>query len=129
MRLFKRLLPFPFFVSAILLSATPACAAITFFAKASAPADNGVLTDSAARPIVPPAGMQPGDFVYLIAFVRSPTATLTLSDIGGQSWTVKAQHTVNGQGRVRVFTTRFNGRWGANPAIQTDEKSGVALTL
>jgi len=66
------------------------------------------------RAITPPA-LQIGDLMVIVATYRG-TATLTLSETGGQNWTSEANTQANGQ-TTRVFWTQFNGAWTANPAV------------
>src|SRR4030095_4678437 len=62
------------------------------------------------RAITPPA-VQIGDLMVIVATYRG-TATLTLSETGGQNWTSEANTQANGQ-TTRVFWTQFNGAWTA----------------
>ena len=116
------------FLSSTVLAALPT-SAITFLAARSLPADHAKLDDSVARAIEPPQGMSEGDLVELVAAVRSPTANLSLADIGGQAWSAENQLLVNGQAHIRVFHSRFNGQWSATPSVETDSKTGAGLTL
>jgi hypothetical protein len=88
---------------------------IAYFGSASNPADPGTNT---ANPTVvtPPGSMQAGDLVLMIAQSRDSTATLAISNAGGQSWTSETQ--VNQTNcRIRLFWCRFNGTWSANPSV------------
>ncbi len=67
------------------------------------------------RVITPPASLQPGDLMVIVAAYRG-TATLTLSETGGQVWTSETNAQANGQ-TVRLFWSQFNGFWTANPAV------------
>ncbi len=67
------------------------------------------------RAIVPPASLQLGDLVVIVAAYQG-TATLTLTETGGQIWTSETNTQANGQ-TVRVFWSQFNGVWTANPAV------------
>jgi hypothetical protein len=88
---------------------------ITYFGSASTPADNGTNT---ANPTVvtPPGSMQAGDLVLMIAQSRDSTATLAISNAGGQSWTSETQQNQTNC-RIRLFWCRFNGTWSANPSV------------
>ena len=89
--------------------------AITYFGSASTPADNG---SNAADPtaVAPPAGMQAGDLVLMIAQQRTTGATLTIFQAGGQVWTTEAAQSQTNC-TIRLFWCRFNGAWGANPSV------------
>jgi hypothetical protein len=70
--------------------------------------------------------MQVGD-LYVIVATYSGTATLSLSQTGGQTWTAEANIQVNGL-TTRVFWCRYNGAWTANPSI-TNTTGTQPLTL
>ena len=57
---------------------------ITYFGSASTPADNGTNTTNPTA-VTPPGSMQAGDLVLMIAQSRDSTATLAISNAGGQS--------------------------------------------
>ena len=78
------------------------------------------------RAITPPASLQPGDLMVIVAAYRG-TATLTLSETGGQVWTSETNAQANGQ-TVRVFWSQFNGFWTANPAV-TNTTGTLPLTV
>ncbi len=103
-----------FVMAAVLFSQNTANAAITYFASASNPADNGTL-DLATVPVTPPALMQTGDLVVLIANAREGLQALAISNAGGQSWTSETANTVNTT--QRIFWARYNGTWAANPSV------------
>ncbi len=88
---------------------------ITYFGSVSTPADNGTNT---ANPTVvtPPAGMQAGDLVLMIAQQRGTNATITIYQAGGQSWTAEATQSQTNC-TIRLFWCRFNGVWSANPSV------------
>ncbi len=88
---------------------------ITYVASASNPNDNG-LNNSNPTTIVPPAGMQAGDLVLMIAQARASSGTLTLANGGGQTWTAETQQN-RPNCRLRLFWCRFNGTWSANPSV------------
>ena len=88
------------------------------------PADQG--GGPGPRSITPPAAVQPGDLVVIVAAYRG-TATLTLSQTGGQVWTSETNTQANGQ-TVRVFWCQFNGVWTANPAV-TNTTGTLPLTV
>jgi hypothetical protein len=66
------------------------------------------------RAIVPPAA-QLGDLVVIVAAYRG-TATLTMTETGGQVWTAETNAQANGV-TTRVFWSQFNGAWTGNPAV------------
>ncbi len=78
------------------------------------------------RAITPPASLQPGDLMVIVAAYKG-TATLTMSETGGQLWTSETNTQANGQ-TVRVFWSQFNGFWTANPAV-TNTTGTLPLTV
>jgi hypothetical protein len=88
---------------------------ITYFGSASNPADNGSNTADPTA-VAPPAGMQAGDLVLMIAQQRGTGATLNISQAGGQSWTAEAAQSQTNC-TIRLFWCRFNGTWTANPSV------------
>jgi hypothetical protein len=88
--------------------------------------DNGEGLGPGPRAVTPPASMQVGD-LYVIVATYSGTATLSLSQTGGQTWTAEANIQVNGL-TTRVFWCRYNGAWTANPSI-TNTTGTQPLTL
>jgi len=89
--------------------------AITYFGSASTPVDNGTNTANPTA-VTPPVGMLAGDLVLMIAESRDSTATLAISNTGGQSWTSETQQNQTNC-RIRLFWCRFNGTWTANPRV------------
>ncbi|NWF91290.1 MAG: hypothetical protein HXY46_00095 [Syntrophaceae bacterium] len=94
---------------------TSSLMSISYFASASTPIDGGFNTANPTA-VTPPAGMQAGDLVLMIGLSRDNTATLAISNAGGQSWTSEAQQNGN-TCRLRLFWCRFNGTWTANPSV------------
>jgi hypothetical protein len=89
---------------------------IYYFGSASNPAiDNGTNTTNPTA-VAPPGSMQAGDLVLMIAQSRDSTATLAISNTGGQSWTSETQQNQTNC-RIRLFWCRFNGTWSANPSV------------
>ena len=88
---------------------------ITYFDSASNPVDNW-WNNANPTAVAPPGGMQAGDLVLMIAQSRDSTATLTISNAGGQSWTSETQQNQTNC-RIRLFWCRFNGTWSANPSV------------
>ena len=88
---------------------------ITYIASASYPADGSSNTTNPTV-VTPPGGMLAGDLVLMIAQSRDSTATIAISNTGGQTWTSETQ--VNQTNcRIRLFWCRFNGTWSANPSV------------
>jgi hypothetical protein len=88
---------------------------IAYFGSASTPADNGTNTANPTA-VTPPGSMLAGDLVLMIAESRDSTATLAISNTGGQSWTSETQQNQTNC-RIRLFWCRFNGTWSANPSV------------
>ena len=83
--------------------------------------DNADGPGPGPRAVTPPA-VQLGDMVVIVA-AYGGTATLTMSQTGGQAWTAEANTQANGQ-TVRVFWAQFNGTWTANPAVTNTTGTG-----
>ena len=94
---------------------------IDYFGYANTPRDNQTNTanPTAVDPttLTPPGSMLAGDLVLMIAQSRDSTATLAISNTGGQTWTSETQ--VNQTNcRIRLFWCRFNGTWTLpNPSV------------
>jgi hypothetical protein len=113
------------------LCASPARAAITFFASATA-ASSG----AAALAITPPATMQANDYVILLANLMHNTAATTLSigETGGQAWTSEveqdsAEAPAGAWNNTRLFHCRYDGTWTADPSVDRSASSGSSFTL
>jgi len=101
---------------------------IDYFGSASTPAiDNGTNTANPTA-VAPPVGMQAGDLVLMIAQSRDSTATLAISNTGGQSWTSETQQNQTNC-RIRLFWCRFNGTWSANPSVSFGSIFGYPCTV
>ena len=109
-----KLLAIFFVLAASLFSQNTAHAAITYFASASNPADNTNL-DLTTVVVTPPALMQAGDLVVLIANARESGQALAISATGGQTWTTEVANTATTT--QRIFWARYNGTWSANPSV------------
>lgn len=109
-----KLLAIFFVLAASLFSQNTAHAAITYFTSASNPADNNNL-DSTTVVVAPPALMQAGDLVVLIANARESGQALAISSTGGQTWTTEIANTATTT--QRIFWARYNGTWPANPSV------------
>jgi hypothetical protein len=88
---------------------------ITYHNSASTPADNGSNSTTTVA-VTPPASMQAGDLVILHAIQRG-TATMSVSEAGGQAWFSRTAYASNISCVGQVFWCRFNGTWSANPSI------------
>jgi hypothetical protein len=99
--------------------------AITYFAVASQPADNGAQAGPTATVTVP-GSMVANDYVVCCASYKASTTTIDITTTGGQTWT---SGTVIGDAtsgmRSRVFHCRFNGTWATNPVF-TQSSGGTA---
>lgn len=88
---------------------------ISIVGSASNPPDNGTKAGPTVS-VTPPSGMQVGDVALIIASYRA-SATLSVSNTGGQSWTALTQ-VANGTTNVsRIFYAVYNGSWSADPSI------------
>jgi hypothetical protein len=87
---------------------------ISYFGSASTPADGGTNTANPTA-VTPPANMLAGDLVLMIGASRG-TATLAISNAGGQTWTSETQQNQTNC-QIRLFWCRFNGTWSANPSV------------
>jgi len=88
--------------------------------------DNTNGTGPGPGAVTPPGSLQAGDLYVIVASYRG-TATLSLSNTGGQTWTSEANTQANGV-TARVFWTRFNGTWAGNPSV-TNTAGTEALTV
>jgi hypothetical protein len=88
---------------------------IAYFGSASTPTDNNNNTANPTA-VTPPAGMQAGDLVLMIALSRDSQGTLAISNTGGQTWTSENQQDQTNC-RLRLFWCRFDGTWDANPSV------------
>ncbi|OIR00977.1 calx-beta domain protein [mine drainage metagenome] len=98
-----------------LLSSNQAQAAITYISSTSNPADGNSLGASTVA-VTPVGGATAGDLIILVANSRDTSATLAISQTGGQTWTAEDAASITNVTR-RIFWTRFNGTWSANPSV------------
>lgn len=93
--------------------------AITFFADVSVPTDNGTnVTNPTAFANPPIASMVAGDLVVVYAWCRTASATIAVSNAGGQSWTSFTSTSSGGATlSANFFYCRFNGTWSAAPSF------------
>lgn len=109
-------------VLALLLSlASPAHASITLFGAAAAPAADNGSNAGATMTITPPGSMTSGMLVVVIVQVRFAGLGWTeikVSTTGGQAWHELDNDTCGTTLlSCRIYATRFNGTWGANPVF------------
>lgn len=93
--------------------------AITFFGVASVPTDNGTnAVNPTAFSNPPVASMLPGDLCIIYAFCRTSSATIAMSNTGGQTWTsVSSVSSSAGTLTGGMFWCVFNGTWSAAPSV------------
>jgi trimeric autotransporter adhesin len=100
----------------------------TFIGMSSNPADNGTLGGPTVA-VTPPGLMFPGDLVVMYAHYRGTGVTLSVSTTGGQSWTTETAPAGGGNQTFAVFWCRYNGTWGANPAVTVSGGGTLALSV
>ena len=88
---------------------------IAYFGYANTPVDNQTNTANPTA-VTPPLNMQAGDLVLMTAVSRDSSATLAISNAGGQTWNSETQQNQTNC-RIRLFWCRFNGTWSANPSV------------
>ena len=98
----------------------------SFVGVSSNPADNANISATTVA-VTPPAGAQAGDLVVIYAQYRAAGATLSMSSLSGQSWTSEGANS-GGNQTTRIFWSRFNGTWGANPSV-TGPGASIALSV
>jgi hypothetical protein len=98
-----------------LLSSNQAHAAISYISSTSNPADGNSL-GSATVIVTPVGGAAAGDLIILVANSRDTSATLAISQAGGQTWTAETAASTTNATR-RIFWARFNGTWSASPSV------------
>ncbi len=102
----------------------------SYFGYVSNPADNadsGAVTSIA---VTPPASMEAGDLVYMLASVRE-SRTLSILIDGSQAWDATANR-ANAAVSTRGFWCVFNGTWTADPSVQQSgaaERMGVTMLV
>lgn len=119
----KRLLVF-----LLCLATAPAFGAITHFGTAENPADNGLLTDSAAQSITPPSSMVSGQLVYVLVTIRNATEDISIVDTGGQTWTAGTTRQSSSVS-LKAYCAIFNGTWSTNPSWRTTNQFGSAFAI
>lgn len=93
--------------------------AITFLNAPAVPTDNGTNTTNPTAFSNPPStGMATGDLVVVFAWCRTGSATIAVSNAGGQTWnSFTSQSSANATLSLNVFWCRFNGTWSAAPSF------------
>lgn len=116
------------FLILLLAFASPG-AAPTYFGSASNPADNGAANEPVTLAVTPPASMTSGDLVLLIGQMQVATAgTITLSEQGGQSWSIASVVTGANDQVMALFWCQFNGTWSADPSLAFAAAGGTQAT-
>jgi len=88
--------------------------AVTLFGTTSVPVDNGTNATTLIT-LTPPASMIANDLV-LVFMQQRGTATCSVTNAGGQSWTPIVATAFTNQSLTAFFTT-FDGSWAANPSF------------
>jgi hypothetical protein len=102
--------------------------AVTFFGKASAPADNGAQAGPTAT-VTPPASMTAGDLVVVLQCLRASSITLSVKTTGGQTWTTGTQQNETNNSTA-VSWCRFNGTWSTDPQFgPASDTSGLTALM
>lgn len=83
---------------------------ITYFGSSNQGSGNSAT-------LTPPSSMLAGDFVYVKFCVGSSGRTGSISNGGGQSWTLTQDNTFGSLGESWTATCVFNGTWSANPVF------------
>jgi hypothetical protein len=108
--------------------------AITLFGSVAVPTDNGTNTSNPTAFANPPiASMVAGDLVFIYAYCRTASATIAISNAGGQTWnSFSSQSSANATLSANVFWCIFNGTWSAAPSVSfgaTTNNSAVMLVF
>lgn len=103
----------------------------TYFGSIGVPTDNST---SAASPVAfanpPIASMASGDLVIVYAYCRNASATIDVSNTGGQSWTSETQHQSSSAVLTgRVFWCRYNGTWSAAPSFSFSSVTNTNVVM
>lgn len=93
--------------------------AITLFGAVGVPTDNGTNTTNPTAFANPPiASMVVGDLCFVYAWCRTSSATIAISNAGGQTW--NSFTSVNSPVATlsgNAFWCRYNGTWSAAPSV------------
>jgi len=106
--------------------------AIELVGAAKVPATDGGASFASVVAVTPPADMAEDDYVILVCAVTTGTASLSLTESGGQSWVVETGIFAGGSGlnaNFRIFHCRFNGSWTADPEITSSVAGGFVAVM
>lgn len=103
----------------------------TYFGSIAVPTDNGTNATSPVAFANPPiASMAAGDLVVVYAYCRNASATIDVSNTGGQSWTSETTHQgTSATLTARVFWCRFNGTWSAAPSFSFSSTTNTSVVM
>lgn len=103
----------------------------TYFGSVAVPTDNGTSATSPVAFANPPiASMVSGDLVIVYAYCRTGSATISVSNAGGQTWTSETAHssstaTLTG----RIFWCTYNGTWSAAPSFSFSATTNTNVVM
>ena len=100
----------------------------TFFGVSSTPADNGT-NGTAAASITPPPSMVVGDLVVVYAHYRGNSATINITNAGGQSWFAEVSAVTGSTQTYYIYWCRYNGTWSANPVFTGPGTNGMSAIM
>lgn len=85
------------------------------------------INEPVTSAVTPPTGMLAGDLVLLWGQlqVASANASITQSELGGQSWTEVSLTAQGNDQSVNLYFCTFDGTWDANPSIAFAAQSGT----
>lgn len=85
------------------------------------------ISEPVTSVITPPTGMLAGDLVILWGElqVASANASITQSELGGQSWTSVQTDAQGNDLSVNMYLATFDGTWDANPSIAFATQTGT----
>jgi hypothetical protein len=97
---------------------------ISYFGAGVTPSDTGSGNEGATgtpapMTVAPPASMTDGMLALLWAYGER-SRTFSMSETGGQTWNSGTNHADGTYGSFRLFWSRFNGTWSANPSAVVD---------
>lgn len=100
-----------------------------FYGVSVNPADGGSLSATSVT-VTPPAGMIPGDLVWLMGAIRDETTSIvwSLSNDGGQLWTPISDSVFGFSCSIQRWWCVFDGTWDANPVVAESGVSANAIT-
>lgn len=99
-------------------------------AVSATPNDSSSATGTSDPTVVTPPTevMKAGDLVLMIGQQRAASATLSVSEAGGQSWTSEAAISTTNQ-TARLFWCVFDGTWDANPSVDFSATTCNSVTM